>query len=106
LSEFIAGFGFQPMLSEFPSSFPVDPDATAIENCIANVRNHADLFVLIVGKRFGTPDATGRSVTNLEYLTARAEGVPVFVFISSEVIAQMPIGEASRAPLDTVDRHP
>jgi hypothetical protein len=96
LSEFIESFGFQPMLSELSSSFPVDPDATAIENCIANVRRHADLFVLIVGKRSGTPDATGKSVTNLEYLAARAEGVPVFVFISSEVIAQMPVWKANR----------
>lgn len=96
LSDFIISFGFQPMLSDFPSSFPVDPDASTIDNCIANVRRHADLFVLIVGKRFGTPDAAGRSVTNLEYSAARAEGVPVFVFISSEVIAQLPVWQANR----------
>jgi hypothetical protein len=96
LSEFIASFGFQPMLSEFPSSFPVDPDATTVENCLVNVRCHADLFVLIVGKRFGTPDATGKSITNLEYSAARAEGVPVFVFVSNEVIAQLPIWKANR----------
>jgi len=84
------------MLSEFPSSFPIDPDATTTENCISNVRHHADLFILIVGKRFGTPDATGKSITNLEYSAARAEGVPVFVFISSEVIAQLPIWRANR----------
>lgn len=95
LSDFIASFGFQPMLSESPS-FPVDPHATTVENCIGNVRRHADLFVLIVGKRFGTPDANGRSVTNLEYLAARAAGVPTFVFISAEILAQFPIWKANR----------
>jgi hypothetical protein len=39
-----------PVLSEF-SSFPVDPNLDAIENCRAVVKEKADIFVLAVGEK-------------------------------------------------------
>jgi hypothetical protein len=41
------------LLSEHPS-FPIDPGVTTIENCRRRVEQDADLFVLIVGMRYGS----------------------------------------------------
>lgn len=58
--------GYRPLLSEH-TSFPIDPDADTVENCKRRVERDADIFVLIIGGRYGYVDeATDKSVTNLE----------------------------------------
>ena len=85
LREHIATLGHEPLLSEYPS-FPVSPDETAVANCKKNIEKHTDILVLIVGGRRGSLDeASGRSITNLEYETARRNNIPCFVFISRSV---------------------
>ncbi len=85
LRERLMALGHEPLCSEYPS-FPVAPDESTIDNCKKVVREHADILVLIVGGRYGSLDeATGKSVTNVEYDTALAEGVPVFVFVKRSV---------------------
>ncbi len=72
--------GYRVLISEH-SSFPIDPDASTIENCRRRVEHDADLFVLIIGSRYGSVDpASAKSVTNLEYLSARAKGIPIYAF--------------------------
>ena len=71
LHSYVEQAGFEPVLSEYPT-FPVDPDETAIENCRKMVESRADIFVLVVGGRYGSLTEQGKSVTNLEYLSARA----------------------------------
>ena len=39
-------YGFQAMLSEF-DSFPIDPCIGTFENCLSNVDQSADIFILI-----------------------------------------------------------
>ena len=91
LRRFIFQLGHEPLLSEYPS-FPVDPDEPAIANCKKNVEAHSDIFVLIVGGRRGALDSeTGKSVTNLEYDSARGHGIPCFVFVSRAVLTLLPI---------------
>lgn len=83
--------GYVPLLSEL-NSFPVDPDAATIENCRRRVEEDADILVLIVGGRYGSVDSkSARSVTNLEYLTARAKGIPVYAFVEKKVLAVVPV---------------
>jgi hypothetical protein len=85
--------GYRFLASEFPS-FPVDPSLQIIENCRRQVENEADIFVLIVGSRYGSVEkASGKSVTNIEYIAARAKGSPVFAFIASDVQALLPVFE-------------
>jgi len=84
LSEFISNFGYQPIMSEL-DPFPIDPDVDTISNCIKNVEV-ADLFVLIIGGRYGFVLDNGKSITNMEYIYARKKGIPVFVFINKEVV--------------------
>ena len=85
LKDFFEGnYGFETMLSEF-DSFPVSPCAGTFENCLNNVDQCADIFVLIVGMRYGYVTESGKSITNLEYLHAKAKGIPIFVFINKEL---------------------
>lgn len=96
LYEFISQeLGYQPLLSELPS-FPVDPDIDTIENCRKRVENDADIMVLIIGGRYGSIDAdTDKSITNLEFLTARTKGIPIYVFIKKDVLSILPIWKSN-----------
>jgi len=38
---------------------------------------------------------TGRSVTSLEYLTARSKGIPVYAFVEKRILAILPLYEAN-----------
>lgn len=90
LRETIEGFGFEPLLSELPP-FPIDPDLETVEACRKVVADHADLFVLIVGARYGSVTDQGRSVTNLEYLEARAKRIPTYVFVDKAVLTMLQV---------------
>ncbi len=83
--------GYRPLLSEHPS-FPIDPDADTIENCRRRVQQDADILVLVIGGRYGYVDeASDKSVTNLEYLAARAKGIPVYAFVDRGVLSVLPV---------------
>ncbi|WP_035645965.1 DUF4062 domain-containing protein [Flavobacterium sp. ASV13] len=83
--DFIAESGHNPILSEY-NSFPVSPELNAVENCMKNVTENADILVLVVGNRYGNVIDTGRSITNTEFLTAKQKGIPVFCFIDKNVL--------------------
>ena len=69
---------------------------TTVENSRRNVRENADVFVMVVGARYGSVDAEAdKSVTNLEFVEARARGVPVYVFVRKDVLAQMRVWKAN-----------
>ena len=96
-SFFVDQLGYRPLLSEL-SSFPVDPDSDTIENCKKRVEEDADILVLIVGGRYGSVhDKTSKSITNLEYLVARAKGIPIFVFIQRSVLDVLPIWKNNKS---------
>jgi hypothetical protein len=94
LAEFIQHqLGYNFLTSESPS-FPVDPSFAIVENCRRQIEDETDLFVLIVGGRYGSvPSDSTKSVTNLEYLTAKEKGIPVFAFIARDIIAVLPLFE-------------
>lgn len=89
----IIQLGHEPLLSEYPS-FPVSPDLGTVENCKRNVRENTDIFLLVVGGRRGSLDVQlDKPVTNIEYETAKEEGVDTFVFVSRSVLDLLPIWE-------------
>lgn len=92
LGEFIGDeLGYRPLLFELPS-FPVSPDADTVENCKRRVHEDADVFVLVVGGRYGSvDDRTAKSVTNLEYLAARQKGIPIYVFVDRRIVDLLPV---------------
>jgi hypothetical protein len=97
LAHFIsADLGCVALLSEW-SSFPVDPDVDTIENCRRRVELEADILVLVIGGRYGSVDSqSARSITNLEYLTARAKGIPIYAFVDRQVMAVLPVWKANK----------
>jgi hypothetical protein len=83
--------GYQALVSELPS-FPIDPDAATIENCKIRVEKDADIMILVIGCRYGSIDeATNKSITNLEYLAARAKGIPIYVFVERQLSNILPV---------------
>jgi hypothetical protein len=94
IKQFLEGLGLDPVMSEY-SSFPVSPELGTVDNCIKAVESRADIFVLIVGARYGSATDHGKSVTNLELLAAKAKGIPVYVFVMRSVLDVLPVWEAS-----------
>ena len=66
------------------NSFPITPIISPIDNCKEIINNLADIYVLIIDKRYGFIDKTGKSITHLEYLTAKAKGLPMYIFIKED----------------------
>jgi hypothetical protein len=91
---FIETLGYNPVLSDH-NSFPINPDINAVENCLRVVREQADIFVLIVGGRYGFIPEGDKSVTNLEYLQAKAKGVLVYAFVEQSILSILPVWEAN-----------
>lgn len=93
LKEFLENnYSFNTLLSEF-DSFPIEPCIGTFDNCLNNVDKFADIFILIVGTRYGYVTEQGKSITNLEYLHAKAKNIPIFVFISKKIYDNLPIWE-------------
>jgi hypothetical protein len=94
LKQFLTTLGLNPVISEY-DSFPIDPGIPAVENCLKVVDENADIFVLIIGGRYGTIKDQGKSVTNMEYIKARAKGVPIYVFIDKSILSVLPLWTAN-----------
>jgi hypothetical protein len=85
LAQGIKELGHEPVMSEL-TGFPVDPNSDTVTTCKLAVREKADVFVLIIGGRYGyTVPAANKSVTNLEYGEAKRKGVDVYVFVDAKV---------------------
>ena len=90
LKSFIETLGFEAILSDF-NSFPVAPELDVVDNCLGIVDSKADIFVLVVGGRYGSLHDQGKSVTNMEFVHARAKGIPVYAFVSESVLHVLPV---------------
>lgn len=94
LRDFSEAVGFEPILSEF-DSFPINPSQNTIQNCLEAVRTRADIFILVIGGRYGSMNEAGKSITNLEYLEAAARGLPKYIFVKRDVLATLPVWQAN-----------
>jgi len=90
LQEFIENIGFNPVLSDF-DTFPVNPSEDTLESCLEAIRSHTDIFVLIIGGRYGSLTSNGKSITNLEFEEARIQGIPIYVFIQDNILPHIPV---------------
>ncbi len=80
--------GLEALLSEY-ESFPLDPSIGTVDNCLRVVSERADIFVLIIGSRYGFKTDSGKSVTNIEYLRAKEKGIPIYAFIDKRIISNL-----------------
>ena len=92
IKQSIVDLGHNPILSEL-NDFPVNPNVNSSENCINAVKNEADIFVLIIGDKYGSVLDSGKSITNIEFLTAIEKGIPVYTFTKKEMLSILPIWE-------------
>lgn len=85
LLEFTMSYGFEPVLSERGDIF-YHPDIHTHDSCINEVSN-CQLFILIIGGRFGGAYKadTSKSIVNAEYAAAREAKIPVFTFVKRNV---------------------
>ena len=90
----IIELGHYPILSEL-KEFPIDPRKSNTENCISAINNEADVFVLIIGNRYGSVLDTGKSITNTEFLAAVEKGIPIYVFSLKKMTAILPLWESN-----------
>ncbi|WP_395047118.1 DUF4062 domain-containing protein [Flavobacterium sp.] len=95
MSDFIISLGHQPFLSEF-DNFPINPNIQTIENCINNVKKESDIFVLIIGNRYGSLIESGHSITNLEFLTAKNKNIPIYTFIDKKVLTALSFWKSNK----------
>lgn len=92
LKRCIIELGHNPILSEL-KDFPVDPMKSNSENCINAINNEADIFVLIIGDRYGSVLETGKSITNTEFIAALSKGIPIYTFSLKKMTAILPLWE-------------
>ena len=79
-----------PIMSE-NKDFPVNPLLSTQDNCVDAVKNEADVFVLIIGNRYGYKLDSGQSITNIEFLTALQKGIPIYTFTLKSMVHILPI---------------
>lgn len=98
LDLFIESLGFEPVLSE-KGDIAFTPDTPLDESCYREASS-ADIFVLIIGGRYGT-EASGKqktpnrtffdryeSITKKEYDSALARDIPVYVLVENNVYSE------------------
>jgi hypothetical protein len=98
LDSFIESLGFDPILSE-KGDIAFTPDTTLDESCYREAAN-ADIFVLIIGGRYGT-EASGKekkptrsffekyeSITKKEFESALSRDIPVYVLVDANVYSE------------------
>ena len=87
LAEFCASFGFDATLSERGDVF-YHPDLHTHTSCVRETSN-CQLFVLIIGGRFGGKYKVDplKSITNAEYAAAVQNGNPTFAFVKHDVLS-------------------
>lgn len=88
--------GYEALLSE-KDVFPIRSELNAVENCIQTVEQQADIFLLIIGGRYGQlVGDMEKSITNLEYETARKKGIPTYIFVDEKILDLLPIWEKNK----------
>lgn len=92
LKRCIIELGHNPILSEL-KDFPVDPMKSNSENCINAINNEADIFVLIIGDRYGSVLEIGKSITNTEFIAVLSKGIPIYTFSLKKMTTILPLWE-------------
>ncbi|MDO6685891.1 MULTISPECIES: DUF4062 domain-containing protein [unclassified Agarivorans] len=87
LTSFCEGFGFEVVMSDRGDVF-YHPDLHTHESCINEISN-CQLFILIIGGRFGGryKIEQSKSITNAEYVAAKEKDIPIFSFVKEDVLA-------------------
>lgn len=87
LASFLTSLGYEPVRNE-EGNIPFGKDNT-LENYYLREIGHVDIFVSIIGGRFGSSSSDSRwSISNEELRTAIKNKKQVYIFIDSQVAAE------------------
>ena len=85
IRDFVNDLGYEAVLSEFSDIF-YNPSDTVQNSCLSEIAC-CDLFVLIVGKRYGSLFPGDKlSITHREYIEAQNQLIPIYAFIDLDVL--------------------
>lgn len=79
----IQEFHYTPRMSEY-GDLGYLPSISAIDSCYQAIKE-CQLFILIIGKKYGNPDKNLLSVTHNEFRTAKELKLPIICLIDQEV---------------------
>jgi hypothetical protein len=104
LYEFITSCNYETILSERGDVF-FHPDLHTHECCVNEIEN-CNMFVLIIGGRFGGNYISDpkKSITNAEYEAARIKNLPVFTFIKREVYEDHRLYQKNKDNKEIIDK--
>lgn len=115
LEQFIEALGYEAVLSE-KGSIAYDPDLPLDESCYREA-THADIFVLIIGGRYGSiASAEGRdtpkdfyeryvSITKREYESAVQRDIPIYILVDRAVQTEYETFQKNRGRGDITYAH-
>jgi len=96
LESFIESLGYEPVLSE-KGGIAYNPETPLDESCYHEAQN-SDIFVIIIGGRYGSPKSDTdksinrenfydryESVTKMEYESALKKDIPIYILIEKSV---------------------
>ena len=87
LASFLTNLGYEPVRNE-EGNIPYGNDGTLDQYCYKEIQN-IDIFVSIIGGRFGSHSQNGRwSISNEELRTAINNKKQVYIFIDASVAAE------------------
>lgn len=84
---------YLPRMSEY-GDLGYLPTMSAIQSCYQSIRE-CQLFVLIIGKKYGYLDTNGHSVTHNEFRTAKDLNIPIICLVDQEVNTFKQVFEAN-----------
>jgi hypothetical protein len=81
--EVIIELGYQPVLSEYGGVGYLGQ--VPVQEACYNAMRSSHLAILIIGKRYGSVESNGISITHSEFRAARDKSIPVICLIDKEV---------------------
>ncbi|NQT02206.1 MAG: DUF4062 domain-containing protein [Planctomycetes bacterium] len=110
LEQFIENLGYEAILSE-KGAIAFDPDLPLDESCYREAKN-SDVFVLIIGGRYGSPASTEgitppegffdryASITKREYQSALERDIPIYILVDRSVYTEYETFRRNRGKKD------
>lgn len=93
----IIELAYHPVMSEYGEVAYV-PEESAADSCYLSVRE-CQIAVIIIGRRYGSLDENGLSVTHNEFRAARTQGIPTICLVEPEVMSYRKIYNANAGDL-------
>jgi hypothetical protein len=91
--ETLTDLAYYPVMSDFGEVGYMHP-ATAASSCYRSVEQ-CQIFILIIGRRYGSVADDGISVTHREFKTAQGHGIPTITFVEPQVLTYKEVYDAS-----------